>query len=143
MDQGIALPDSWQDFFSLTFANPISATAVAATITVPILAIFVRGNRSKMHRVTNTFADVVSFSATIPSVSAWRTTRGRCRELCSGGVTLGEHGDVASRAGRREEGNWRTIGVANHVGGDSMSDKLVFGGDNMIRKRKACAWLLQ
>ena len=39
--------------------------------------------------------------------------------MCGGGVTSGEH-DVASRAGRREEGNWRAIGVANHVGGDSM-----------------------
>ena len=100
MDKGIALPDSCQDFLSLTFANPITTTAVAATITASILAISVRGSRSLTHRISDTFADVVSFSAAIPSVSASRTTLGRCREMCGGGVTSGEHDDVAPRAGR-------------------------------------------
>ena len=117
MDKGIALPDCCQDF-SLRFANPILATAVAATITASILAISVRGSRPETHRISDRFADVVSFSAATPSVSAWRTTLGRCREMCGGGVTSGEHRDVASHAERRGKGNWRAISVANHVGGD-------------------------
>ena len=127
MDKGIALPDSCQDFLSLTFANPIATTAVATTITTSILAISVRGSRSLTHCVSDTFANVVSFSTAIPSVSASRTTLGSCWEMCGGGMKSGEHGDIASHAGQREEGNWRAIGVANHVGGDSVSD---------------CAWLL-
>ena len=57
---------------------------------------------------------------------------GKRREMCGGGVTCGEHGDVASHAERRGKVNWRAMGEVNHVDGDWMSDKLVFGGDNMV-----------
>lgn len=30
------------------------------------------------------------------------------------------------------KGNWRWVAVANHVGGDWMCDKLLFGEDDMI-----------
>ena len=61
MDKGIALPDNCQDFLSQTFADPIAATALAATTTASILAIPVRGSRSQTHRVSDTFADVCRY----------------------------------------------------------------------------------